>query len=83
MFGRAAGGFADGTVWYFLRSNLIQLVLGCMMCSPWFYKKYKRFAFGGSQAKLYASCAIYAAVFVGALAYLIGATYQSFLYVNF
>ena len=83
MFGRAAGGFADGTVWYFLRSNLIQLVLGCLMCSPWFYKKYKRFAFGGSRAKLYASCAIYAAVFVGALAYLIGATYQSFLYVNF
>ncbi len=83
MFGRAQGGFADASVWYFLRTNLIQLVLGCMMCSPWFYKKYKRFAFGGSRGKLYASCAIYAAVFVGALAYLIGATYQSFLYVNF
>ncbi len=83
MFGGAQGGFISGTVWYFVRTNLIQLVIGCIMCTPWFYKKYKKFAFGGGRGRIYASCAIYTALFIGVLAYLIGATYQSFLYVNF
>ena len=83
MFGGAAGGIADGTVWYFVRTNLIQLVIGVIMCSPWFYRQYKKFAFGHSRKRIYVSCVIYCLVFLAALAYMIGATYQSFLYVNF
>ena len=83
MFGGAQGGLINGAVWYFIRTNLIQLVIGCIMCTPWFFRQYKRFAFGGGRGRVYVSCAIYTALFIGILAYLIGATYQSFLYVNF
>ena len=83
MFGMAKGGLANGAVWYFLRTNLIQLAVGCMMCTPWFWQQYRRLFFGKKQARIGLSVAVYTGLFLCILAYLIGATYQTFLYVNF
>ncbi len=83
MFGVGTAGFAGMTTWYYLKTNLIRLIIGCVMSTPVFYRQYKRFAFAKAPARSYISVAIYVCVFVCSLAYLINATYQSFLYVQF
>lgn len=84
MFRVTDAGFFGRAFWYYLKSSIIQIIVGCMMCSPAFFRNYKKMVFAKkSRARIYVSCLLYVGIFICSLAYIIGSTYQSFLYVQF
>lgn len=83
LVGIGCAGFINKTTIYFLKSNLLQLIFACLCSTPFVYKMYNKFAFKNAKGSIYISCVIYTIILLCSLAYLINATYQSFLYVQF
>ena len=80
MFGRAAGGLADGTFRYYLTSYGPTLLAGCLASTPLMAGLWRRLPRRAEQVLLPA------AVLAGLLlstAYLVDATYNPFLYFRF
>lgn len=79
LFGAAAGGFANGATWYFIKSYSIILLIGFLTCRPGPFKAYMRF----SKKHSIISTAITIILFLLCVACLVYDTYNPFLYFRF
>ena len=83
MFGIGAAGFINGAALYYIKNYGIVLLLMIFFCGPFAYSKYKERVFGKGGYRLYASVALYVALFIIVIAFLVNATYNPFLYFRF
>lgn len=79
MFGAADGGFANSTTLYFLKGNVILLVIGVLVCRPAPVEFFKKF----TKKHPTISIIFMAALFVLCIAYLVYDSYNPFLYFRF
>lgn len=79
MFGAGAGGFADGAFLYYLKSNLILLILSIIACSPILRKLLNKISRRSSIAAL----VICLLLFLICIAFLVYGSYNPFLYFRF
>lgn len=83
MFGIGGSGFLDHTGLYYLGGSFILLVI-CFLCAtPWAWKKFRHFALKKGSYPSIAAAAVYTAIFIFSIAYLVNATYNPFLYFRF
>ncbi len=79
LFGRGVSGFADSATWYYLKSNLVLLLLSGLCCTPgllnWFRDKTRR--------RPYLSLVPVLVIFLISVAYLVYSSYNPFLYFRF
>ncbi|NCE65807.1 MBOAT family protein [Pseudoflavonifractor sp. 524-17] len=80
LFGAAKGGLADGTVWYYLRSYLPMLAVGCTAALPLGAQAWNRLK---QTPRLVLLPVLLLAGLVLSTAYLVDATYNPFLYFRF
>ena len=80
MFGAAAGGLADGTFGYYLRSYLPMLVIGGVASAPLARKLWDRLP---KKAEKIVLPVLLLAGLVLCTAYLVDSTYNPFIYFNF
>ena len=83
MFGAGHLGLLDNTAKYYLLENLPLLLIACVGCGPMVQRLHQRLAYWKGGITTYLSVALYAALLVLSVAYLLSATYTSFLYVQF
>lgn len=83
MFFIGTKGLVSNTAWFYLKSNLLLLIVACIF-STTFYKYLWRMdvVFLRKQAPL-AATIVYVVLFVISITYIISSTYQSFLYFAF
>ncbi len=79
LFGGEVTGFADGAFLYYLRNNLILLVLSIFFCSPVF----RRFMAGVSKRKPAVNIIFCCVVFILSVAFLVSGSFNPFLYFRF
>lgn len=83
MLGIGGHGFIDSMSLYYLRGNLLLLLI-CLICStrlPW--HRFRRFALKRGRYPSVTVTVIYTAIFILSIAYLVNATYNPFLYFRF
>ena len=83
IFGGDGLGFADATFGYFLRTNLIVLVIAVLACSPLIRGIQTEFSRRGMKYRVALTTAVYALLFAFCVASLIGSTNTTFLYAKF
>ena len=83
LVGIGCHGLVNSAFFYYVTTNLPQLIFGIVCSTPLVYKLYRRIVFKRDGLRTYVSCGIYIVVLLCCFAYLINATYQSFLYVQF
>lgn len=83
LFGSDGVGLVDGTGLYYLRSNLLLLLIAGITSGPLVKKWHDKLACGKNDALMYVSLAGYALLFVLCVAGMISATYSTFLYAAF
>ncbi len=83
MFGADKLGFFNHETWFFLKQNLLLLIVSIVLCGPLVSKLHDRVLYErwGHGRKI--MIGIYAAAFVLCLAAMVSATYSSFLYFQF
>ena len=79
MFGAGTGGFADSAFLYYLKSNLILLILSIIACSPVLRKLLNRI----SRRSSIAAAVICIVLFLVCTAFLVYGSYNPFLYYRF
>ena len=79
MFGAGTGGFADSAFLYYLKSNLILLILSVIACSPVLRKLLNRI----SRRSSIAASVICILLFLVCTAFLVYGSYNPFLYFRF
>ena len=79
MFGAGTGGFADSAFLYYLKSNLILLILSVIACSPVLRKLLNRI----SRRSSIAAFVICIVLFLVCTAFLVYGSYNPFLYFRF
>lgn len=83
MFGLGHLGFLDSAAKYFFRSDLLLLLLAFIGCGPLVQRIHQRITYWKGGAATYISLACYVLLLILSVAYLLSATYTSFLYVQF
>ena len=83
IFGGDHLGFWSGAASYYLRSNLILLLLSLIFLFPQPYRIYKKLVYGKSAALSWVSILCCALLFLLSLMLIVGSTYTSFLYFKF
>ncbi|MCF0228441.1 MAG: MBOAT family protein [Parasporobacterium sp.] len=79
MFGGGASGFIDGAFLYYVKNNLILLILSAVSCSPIFRKLLNKI----SRKNSYAAIGICLVLFFICVAFLVYGSYNPFLYFRF
>lgn len=83
MFGILHTPFIDAATLYFLRTNAVLLIV-CILCStPLVMRLFTKIASRKGTGFQIVGIVCYAALFIGAIAYLVNATYNPFLYFRF
>ena len=83
MFGIGGNGFIDSTGLYYLAGNFILLII-CFFCAtPVVWKKFRKIVLQKRTRSLVTAVAVYAAILIFSIAYLVNATYNPFLYFRF
>ena len=83
FFGADGRGFADAVTAFYLREDLILLILAVLCCGPFFRKLQEFLLRRFGQRALYGSMALTVVLFLFTVAALLGATNTSFLYAQF
>ena len=83
MFGMGHMGFIDSTFKYYLSSNILLLIAAAIGCGPILQRIHQRIAYWKGGAATYISVGLYILLLVLTVAYLMNATYTSFLYFQF
>ena len=83
MFGSAGLGFWNGATGYFLRTNLITLIAAVICCGPNLGRTVTNLSYQKGRIGVIISTAVYIALFVCCISYIVGSSYNSFLYFQF
>lgn len=83
MLGAGSGGFLDSTAKYYLGSNWLLLVIAIIGCGPVVKNFALNFASSKGTVRKVICVAVFAALLILCMGYLVNATYRSFLYFNF
>ena len=83
MFGLGHMGFVDSACKYYFFSNVPLLLIAIVGCGPIVQRLHQRTAYWGHRVVSYLSVCVYILLLVLTVAYLVNATYTSFLYFQF
>lgn len=83
MFGAGHLGFIDATAKYYFSSNLLLLLISIIGCGPIVQRLHQRLCYWKGGALSYISLAAYGILLILCVAYMMNATYSSFLYFQF
>lgn len=83
MFGAGGMGVFDRTAWYYLGGNAILLVLAVFGSGPLVRRVHQRVFYRNGKCSVAVSVAGYVVLLLCCVAYLVSATYTSFLYFQF
>ncbi len=83
MFWAGHMGLLGNTAKYYFTGNLLLLILALIGCGPIVQRLHQRLAYWKGGVATYVSVACYILLLVLSVAYLLSATYTSFLYVQF
>ncbi len=83
MFGTSGIGVVDSTALYYLRGNLVLLILAVLCCGPLPNDLWKVLCYRKSKAVSAVTMGLMAALFMICVAGIVGATNTTFLYFNF
>jgi alginate O-acetyltransferase complex protein AlgI len=83
MFGKGGLGLVDSVCKYYLSSNILLLLAAVLGCGPWVQRLHQRLYALHGKATLGLSVGLYVVLLVLTVAYLVSATYTSFLYFQF
>lgn len=83
MFGSAGLGFWNGATGYFLRTNLITLIAAVICCGPNLGRTVTNLSYQKGRFGVILSVAVYIALFLCCISYIVGSSYNSFLYFQF
>lgn len=83
MFGLGHMGFVDSTCKYYFFSNVPLLLIAIVGCGPIVQRLHQRIAYWKGGIATYVSICMYIVLLVLSVAYLVNATYTSFLYFQF
>ena len=83
MFGSAGLGFWDAATGYFLRSNLLLLIVSVICCGPNLGKLMNQLSYHKGKVGMGVSTAVYILLFLCCLAGIVGSSYSTFLYFQF
>lgn len=83
MFGAGHMGFLDATAMYYFKNAFVLLVMAFMGCGGLVQRVHQQLAYRKGGRITYVSIACYIVLLVISVAYLLSATYTSFLYVQF
>ena len=83
MFGSAGLGFWNGATGYFLRTNLITLIAAVICCGPNPGRMATNLSYQKGRFGVIISVAVYIVLFLCCISYIVGSSYNSFLYFQF
>lgn len=83
MFGAGHLGFIDATAKYYFSNNLLLLLISIIGCGPIVQRLHQRLCYWKGGALSYISLAAYGILLILCVAYMMNATYSSFLYFQF
>lgn len=83
MFGAGHMGFIDAAAKYYFSGNLLLVVIALLGCGPIMQRLHQRLCYWKGGALTYVSLAGYMLLLILCVAYLMNATYSSFLYFQF
>ena len=83
MFGAGHLGFIDATAKYYFSGNLLLLLISIIGCGPIVQRLHQRLCYWKGGIFSYISLAAYGVLLILCVAYLMNATYSSFLYLQF
>ena len=83
MFGAAGMGVWNGTTGYFLRTNLITLIAAIICCGPNLGRTVTNLSYQKGRFGVIISVAVYIVLFLCCISYIVGSSYNSFLYFQF
>lgn len=83
MFGAGNLGVFDSTFRYYFFSSLSLLIVAFAGCGPWAHRLHQRLCYHKDGKAAYVSIAMYVVLLILCVAYMMSATYSSFLYVQF
>ena len=83
MFGAGHMGFLDSTARYYLGENILLLIAGFIGCGPIVHRLHQRLTYRKGGVITVISIAAYVAVLILCVAYILSATYSTFLYFQF
>lgn len=82
MFGADGVGFVNGAFLYYLLNHLVLLVVSVIGCGPWVHRIYENIVFKQRKAFL-GAVILHVVLFIFCIAYMVGSTYQTFMYFKF
>lgn len=83
MFGMGHMGFLDATAKYYLSGNFLLLVIAFLGCGPLVQRLHQQLCYRKGGVMTFLSLVGYVILLILCVAYLVSATYSSFLYVQF
>ena len=83
MFGAGAGGFLDATAKYYLGSNWLLILVAIIGCGPLVKNFAVNFISRKGTVRRVVAIGMFALLLICCIAYMMNATYSSFLYFNF
>ena len=83
MFGAGGGGFMDATAKYYLGSNWLLILLAVIGCGPLVKNFCTNFVSRKGMTNKIIAMAVFALLLICCIAYMMNATYSSFLYFDF
>ena len=83
MFGAGHIGLFDGTFRYYFFGSLRLLIVAFLGCGPLVHRLHQRFCYFKGGKLTYASIVLFVLLLILCVAYMMSATYSSFLYVQF
>ena len=83
MFGSAGLGFWNASTGYFLRTNLITLIAAVICCGPNLGRTVTNLSYQKGRFGVVLSAAVYIALFLCCISYIVGSSYNTFLYFQF
>ena len=83
MFGGAGLGVWNAATGYFLRTNLITLIAAVICCGPNLGRMVTNFSYQKGRFGVVISAAVYILLFLCCISYIVGSSYNSFLYFQF
>ena len=83
MFGGAGLGIWNGATGYFLRTNLITLIAAVICCGPNLGRTVTNLSYQKGRFGVIISVAVYIVLFLCCISYIVGSSYNSFLYFQF
>ena len=83
MFGSAGLGFWNSTTGYFLRTNLLTLIVAVICCGPNLGRTVTSLSYQKGRLGVVLSAAVYILLFLFCVSYIVGSSYNTFLYFQF